>query len=612
MTHATSRFLLIVGIVAALAGCKTSEALHDAERAERAQDYDQAVVAYTKALSQDPDNRIARRALEAAKVRASLNHMTRGRRLADAGRLEEAAVELQIAAELNPASGDIDDALRSVRTQLRTQLVVDRQGKTELETLIEQARDLPPTGQDLPADIRLPATLTFAPNVGARDIYQTLARFANVTIIFDQQFIDRPVPALDLRNTAFPDALRAVSTATRNFYRVTAPRTVTIIPDTPAKRREYEEEFAQVFYLSNADLKETVDLLRIVADARRISSVAATNAITVKDTPERVELVGRIIKAIDKVRPEVVIEVELLEIDRTKLREYGLQLASPGSSPPGIAGAVGVQPSLTLNELTNLTQSGVFLANLPALFYRLIKQDTNTRVLANPQLRMSEGQPASARFGERVPVPITQFLPIATGGLNQQPITSYQYENIGVNIDITPRTHHDDAVSLVVKVEVSSLSGTGFGGLPTFANRTITTTIRLKDGETNLLAGLIRDEERLTGGGIPGLSDIPVVGKLFGQTKREVQESDIVLTLTPRVVRGLHLLREDLRPFRVRRDGESPAGGLVDLPAPPQTQPADAPPGPQQPAPGVPTAPQPTPGPILPQGPILPPRPPGV
>jgi general secretion pathway protein D len=248
--------------------------------------------------------------------------------------------------------------------------------------------------------------------------------------------------------------------------------------------------------------------------------------------------------------------------------------------------------------LRNLTQSGVVLANLPALFYKLIRSDTNTRTLANPQLRMSEGQPASARFGDRVPVPVTQFLPIATGGLNQQPITSYQYENIGVNIDITPRMHHDDAVSLAVKVEVSSVNGTGFGGLPTFGNRAITTTIRLKDGETNMLAGLIRDDERTAGGGIPGLSELPIVGALFGQKRRETQETDIILTLTPRVVRGLRLSEQDVRPFRVRRDGEAPSGSVVDLPAPPQIPPLDAP-APQQPGPAGAPAPQPTPGPIL-------------
>src|SRR5207344_2865865 len=152
-------------------------------------------------------------------------------------------------------------------------------------------------------------------------------------------------------------------------------------------------------------------------------------------------------------------------------------------------------------------------------------------------LRTTDGAPAQAKFGEQVPVPVTTFAPIATGGTAQQPITSFQYENIGVNIDITPRTHHDDDVTLQLNIAVSSISGTGFGGLPTFGNREIKTVIRLRDGETNMLAGLIRDDERRSLDGIPGLSDLPLLGHLFSHSTRQTEQSDIVLTLTPHIVR---------------------------------------------------------------------------
>ena len=169
----------------------------------------------------------------------------------------------------------------------------------------------------------------------------------------------------------------------------------------------------------------------------------------------------------------------------------------PRRDRPGSPAQVDInREGFTLHDLRNLTQADVFLTGLPGLYYRLLKTDSATRVLANPQLRTSEGIAAQARFGERVPVPVTTFAPIAAGGVQTQPITSFNYENIGVNIDITPRTHHDDDVSLAVKIEVSSISGTGFGDLPTFGNRSINTVIRLKDGETNMLAGLIRDDER--------------------------------------------------------------------------------------------------------------------
>ncbi len=601
MAHRTSLLAATLALTTALAGCVTAASFHSGQRAELAQDYDRAVADYTAALKKHPNDRTTQLALERAKLRASQDHFMRARRLEASGKLDETLVELQIASELNPGNADIDDALRGVRTQLRTKVLVAREGKTQLETLIDSSQNLAPPGLDLPKDVRFPATLLFR-EASSRDVYTAIARFANINLVFDPQFRDVPI-TIDLRNTTLDQALQAVSTGTHNFYKVTAQRTITVIPDTTAKRREYEEEVVRTFYLSNADLKETIDLLRIVVDARRIAPLTATNALTIKDTPERVAATGRIIQAIDKARPEVVIDVELLEVDRTRLLEYGLQMASPGS--PGVNGAADVnRNNLTLQNLRNLSQSDIILTNLPSLYYRLLKTDSNTRTLASPQLRTSEGVAAQARFGEQVPVPVTTFAPIATGGVAQQPITSFQYQNIGVNIDITPRTHHDDDVSLALKVEVTSLSGSGFGGLPTFGNRSITTSIRLRDGETNLLAGLIRDDERTVMDGIPGLSDLPIVGRLFAHSRKETQQTDVVLTLTPHIIRVLDLSEDDLRPFRVTNDANAP---LIDLPIiqvpPVPIQEPPAPPQQQQPPPAA----QPLPGAIAP-APTTPPR----
>jgi general secretion pathway protein D len=426
-------------------------------------------------------------------------------------------------------------------------------------------------GLDLPQGVKLPGSLTFGNGATARAVFLTVGRFANLSLIFDAGFRDQPL-TIDLRDATLENALAALTASTRTFYRVTAPRTITIIPDTPAKRREYEESIVRTFYLSNADVKETIDLLRVVIDIRQISPTTATNAITIKDTPERIAAAGKLITAIDKARPEVVIDVELLEVDRTRLRDYGLQIASPGSA--GISGSADVnRDDFRLANLKNLTAADVFLSGIPGIYYRLLKNDTATRTLANPQLRTAEGLPATARFGERVPVPVTTFAPIAAGGVNTQPITSYAYENIGVNIDITPRTHHDDDVTLALKVSLSSISGTGFAGLPTFGNREISTTIRLKDGETNMLAGLIRDEERAVLSGIPGLSDIPLVGRLFANNHRETQQTDIILTLTPHIVRVLELTEADLLPFRFGRDsGTAGADVLGPAPGPPRDE----------------------------------------
>jgi general secretion pathway protein D len=524
------------------------------------------------------------------------------------GKLEEALVEYQLAGELNPTNGNIQDEMRTTRNQLRTKVAVNDEGKTRLEALIAESLGAPVPGTELPDDIVMPDTLMFR-EASSRDVFLAIGKFASVSIVFDPTFRDQPI-TIDLRKVKLADALTSVTSATRNFWRTNNQRTVTIVPDTPAKRREYEEEVVRTFYLSNADLKETIDILRIVVDARRISQISATNAIVIKDTPERIGAAARIISANDKARPEVVIDVELLEVDRTRLKEYGLQIASPGS--PGIDGQVDInRDGFTLQDLRNLTQANVFLTNLPGLYYRLLKTDNSTRILANPQLRTSDGIPSQASFGERVPVPVTTFSPIAAGGVQTQPITSFNYENIGVNIDITPRTHHDDEVSLQVKIQVSSISGTGFGGLPTFGNRAISTVIRLKDGETNMLAGLIRDDERTVLDGVPGLSDLPVIGRLFAHNRKETQETDIILTLTPRIVRVLDLNAADLQPFRVGRDSGAP---LIDIPLPapvpipprpPAEVPVAAPPG--QTTPTSPLIPAP---PGSPAQPVKPPPPP--
>jgi general secretion pathway protein D len=609
---------VLLACLLAATGCAAHGAVRAGQRAERAQDFDRAVIEYTNAVRQNPDDRAARLALERVKLRAAQEHYLRGRRLAGAERYDEAALELQLAAELNPTDGTVEAALREVRGRLRTKIAVSRGGKTELQALVERSRGQAAPGLDLPADAKLPDSMTFS-NASSRMVFMALAKWTNLNLTFDPAFREERITA-DFRNMTLPNALASLTATTRTFYRVTAPRTVTIIPDTPAKRREYEELLVQTFYVSNADIKEVVDLLRVVVDVRQISPTTGVNAISLKDTPERLAAAGRLITAIDKARPEVVIDVELLEVDRTRLREYGLQVASPGSD--GISGALDVnRDDLTLRSLRNLTQADVFATGVPGLYYRLLKNDASTRTLANPQLRTSDGMAAQARFGERVPIPVTTFAPIATGGINQQPITSFVYENIGVNIDITPRTHHSDEVSLLLKITLSNISGQ-LNGLPTFGNREITTTIRLKDGETNMLAGLIRDEERTTLAGIPGLSDLPFVGRLFARDRRQTQESDIILTLTPHIVRVLDLSDADLRPFKLGRDlgvpavPELPREDPRDLevvqpdPAAPQPETPEGFPQPRQPsAPSAePGTPLPVPSPILPPAQKPPPK----
>lgn len=563
----------LVALALGLTGCATST-LNQAREADRLQDYDLAVARYARVLRDDPDNVEARQGLERARMRAAEEHFLRGRRLASQGRYEDALLELQVATELNPGNSDAARELQNVRVAMREQLNADTAGQTRLQGLLERTVDLSPAGPALP-DVTVGADIRTGSQATTRIVYQMLAQLAGISVTFDPQVQDVPAPLTLQRGMSLGSALDAVGRATGTFHLVTAPGAILVAPDTPAVRREYVDDVVRQFTIQNADLKETMDALRIVADVRYVAPVTGTNTILVRDTPDRMRVIGRFIAAFDKARPEIVVNVEVLEVDRSKLLEYGLQLASPGSN--GIEGSADAnRDGLTLQALRNLGQADVLMTNIPALYYRLLKTDTRTRTLANPHIRMTDGTTGVAEFGQRIPVPTLRVAPITQGGLEIQPQTQFNYESIGVNIGITPRTHPNDDVTLALEIELSSLGPPGFDGLPTFGSRTVKTSIRLRDGETNILAGLIRQDERTERYTIPGLGDIPVLGQLFGRTSNEAAQTDVVIMLTPHIIRMLDISEEDLRPLRLPREG---AGSVMVEPAPllpPPTPPRDS------------------------------------
>jgi general secretion pathway protein D len=332
-----------------------------------------------------------------------------------------------------------------------------------------------------------------------------------------------------------------------------------------------------------------------VLGARRVAPLPGANALTISDTPDKVAAAERIVEVLDKSRAEVMVEIEILEVNRTRLKEYGIEITSGILGLQGIAGAIFPDPTKKFTLEDNpYSKENLVITQLPGVIYRLLKTDGSTRLLANPQLRTTEGQTAQARFGDQVPVPVTVFTPIAQGGVAQQPVTSFEYKSVGVNIDVTPRVHHDGDVSLGLKLEISSL-GPLFQNNPTFRSRNVNSVLRLRDGETTILAGLIQDEERVSGTGIPGLSDLPVLGHLFTRTRKEVTETDIVMTMTPRVLRRPAITEQDLRSFSV---GGEAAPLLFEVPGVPPVVPA--PPrtvDPPRIEPIRPPAPTPTPAP---------------
>ena len=326
------------------------------------------VLEYARAVDDRPDDRTLQRDLDRARLRAGQYHHAEGLRLAGLGNYEDALVEHRIAAELNPASNEIQEVLRETAEQVRTRRAARLAGQTEIEALIERTRFLPPDGLELPDDV-LPDSLVFR-DASTRDVFTALGLFSDVNVVFDPAFVDQRI-FVDLRGARLLDALASVTRSSQNFYRVTAPRTVTVIPDTTAKRNEYAEEIVRTFYLSSADLEETVALLRLVLDTRRLSAVTATRSLSIRDTPERIAAAARLIAAVDKAPAEVVIDVELLEVDRERLRDYGLQFATAGSV--GIQGVLDVDTGggLSIDGLGSLTTADVFIADLPGLSLQL-------------------------------------------------------------------------------------------------------------------------------------------------------------------------------------------------------------------------------------------------
>ena len=533
-------------------GCATSAAFRAGEKAERLGDWDRATLEYSKAVKEKPESLDARLALQRARKRSAEAHITQGRRMAARGLFKDALDEYQLALDLDGAQPGLIEEMEAVRKSRAAGLM-----PKSVAAVKQSVRERSLPGLEIDPAFDTPMGFKFE-GAEIKEAYKTLGLVVGVNFVFESSPNPTPV-TLELKDAPFEQALKALSVASKTFTRVIGPKLIQVIPDTPNKRRDFEDQIVKTFYLSSADLKEVVDVLRISLGARRVAPLASGNALTINDTPEKVAAAERIIEALDKRHGEVVVEVEILEVNRQKLLDYGIEINSvngTGLVTQVDAGIVGgafpdVSKIITLEGSQPYKRNNIILSGLPGVIYRLLRTDGSSRLLANPHIRVTEGQTASARFGDQVPVPVTTFAAFATGGVAQQPITSFEYKNVGVNIDIKPRVHHDGDITLELKLETSSLGPPGFSGLPTFSNRTVNSVLRLRDGETSILAGLITDRERSSLSSIPGLADIPLLGRLFGRTQKDTLETDIIMTISPRILFKPEFSETDLKSFSV-------------------------------------------------------------
>lgn len=413
----------------------------------------------------------------------------------------------------------------------------------------------------------------------AKIVYETLGKLAGVAVIFDPDFSARRI-SVELTDLTLEQALNVVSLEAKSFWKPVTENIVLVVPDQPQKRRDYEEQVVQTYYLSNTvlpqDLTEIVNGLRQLLDMKRIQQLNSQNAIVIRDTPDKLALAEKIIHDLDNAKPEVVVQVAILQARRDKVHQLGVQ---PGSTisltyaPPSDPASTNTKAPLS--ELGNLATN--YYVTLPGATANALFTDGTSHIIQNPELRSVDGQPAKLRVGDRVPVATGSFSASAT--TNPLVNTQFTYIDVGVNIDVTPRIHPNRDVSLKLSIEVSSVTGTATIGeiqQPIISQRKIEHDIRLKEGEVSILGGLFEHIDTKTLNGLPGLARLPILRYLFSSESTDHQQNEVLIVLVPRIVRRAALLQADLRPvsagtestIQVRRQDEI----LTPLPSGPPAE----------------------------------------
>jgi len=616
---------LAVGVFAA--GCPKGNQDYKAGRqAIDIQDYDAAVDFYLKATKADPHNVNYKIGLDQSRFEAGQSHVRQGLQLREKGDLQGAVAQFQRAQILDPSSTAADQELKKTLRMIAERAEANQ---AEVQPLIENGQpELASAPPELKPLSRAPINLRMSNDI--KVVYDTIGKLAGLTVIYDPDLQARRIP-VDLNNVTLEQALDIVSLEGKSFWKPVTENIIMIVPDNTQKRRDYEEQVVRTFYLSNVsipqDLTEITTGLRQLLDLKRIQQVNAQNAIIIRDTPDKVALAEKIIRDIDKAKPEVIVQMEVLQARTDKLRNLGIlpgqsasiQInpnSSTTSSTTGSTSTSSNSPgSVTLKQLTHLTQNDVVLT-LPGATANFVLTDSATKIIDNPEIRAIDGQPAKLRVGDRVPVATGSFQAgvgvgstAGAGFVNPLVNTQFQYIDVGVNVDITPHVHPNRDISLKVSVEVSSVTGEAtIGGIqqPIISQRKIEHEIRLKEGEVSILGGLFERIDTKTLNGWPGLAQVPIMRYLFSADNTEHQENENLIVLIPRIVRMPDWSRENLRALYsgtetypgVKRemDVKTPvanpnptmptAGAPPANPATPNTAPAAAP----TPAPGVPQA----------------------
>jgi general secretion pathway protein D len=563
------RVLCAVALLVATS-CASQRTANQGEEAMHNHNWDAAVYYYLEALANDPENIEYRMALVRARQRAAQEHFARGMSYKNMGNLMSAKEEFQMAIQLDSTHQFAEQELEQVEADI--DVLAGPDGAQTLAEMKKRAREAKVQQPILDPKSAEPITLKFPKPKPVKEIYNAMAKAYGFNVLFDPKLKDDKL-TLELNEVTAKQALEIVCQAAGHFYKVLDDHTIIVVEESPQNRREYEDLVIKTFFLSNADVKDVDKLLRSLIEARRLSTSEQLNSITLRDTADKVAIAERLIAINDKAKAEVLIDVELIEVDSTNMQELGVKLSTYSIGlnldPTRVTEDGG--ETIYLPDLSGITRSA-WSVTVPNVLINLVKSTTKATSLAQPQLRITEGEKGALHIGQRTPIPVTSFNTSQTVGGNIVPVTSYQYQDVGIRIDVEPRVHHNREITLKVTVEVSAVAGYSEGGQPIIGTRTINTVIRLKDGETNMLVGLYKEDTSQTKTEMPLLSKIPLLGRLFTNDNKSRQVTDLVLTLTPHIIRFPDIQEADLAPLwvgtesRISFHGNSPRvqSGTVD------------------------------------------------
>jgi general secretion pathway protein D len=551
---AAAVLLVILAILPAVAD-KAKTAYDKGQDAEARENFEAAYNFYKQAYDLKPKDLRYKASFQRLRSKAAMTISHQGQELRDQGKLQEALAYFQKAAQIDPS------------------LVIAQQELQRTLQMINDASHLPPQAAGPPNNLEKeirdaagPVELAPISNVpitvklteDSKVIYQTIGQLAGINVLFDPDYTSRRIK-VELNGVTLEDALQITALESKTFWRPVTSNTIFVAQDNPAKRKELEQSVLKTFYLSNisqpTELQDVVNAIRAVLDVQRVQQLLSQNALVVRGTPDQIALAEKLVDDLDRARPEVIVDIAVLQISKDKSRTLGflppssatvtlqsnINTTTPTTTTTGTTTTSSSPSGLELNTLGNLNatdfQVAVGSANLSA-----VMGDSDTKMLQNPQVRALDNQKATLKIGERVPVATGSFQP-GIGGVGINPLvnTQFQYLDVGVNIDVTPHVHADREVTLKITMEISSVVGqSSIGGIsqPIIGQKKIEHEIRLKDGEPSLIGGIFDDSQTKSLAGIPGLAQIPILRYLFGQVTQDKEQDETVFAITPHIIRG--------------------------------------------------------------------------